>query len=65
MVIGAVVVSVVYLLTNLAYLFLLPVGEIAASQSIAADAVSTIIPFGGVLIALTYHHDAAQGRLDR
>ncbi len=52
MVIGAVVVSVVYLLTNLAYLFLLPVGEIAASQSIAADAVSTIIPFGGVLIAL-------------
>ena len=52
MVIGAVVVSVVYLLTNLAYLFLLPVGEIAASQSIAAEAVSTVIPFGGLLIAL-------------
>ena len=52
MVIGAVVVSVVYLLTNLAYLFLLPVGEIAASQSIAADAVSMVIPYGGMLIAL-------------
>jgi APA family basic amino acid/polyamine antiporter len=52
MVIGAVVVSVVYLLTNLAYLLLLPVGEIAASQSIAADAVSTVIPYGGMLIAL-------------
>jgi len=52
MVIGAVVVAVVYLLTNLAYLHLLPVEEIAASQSIASDAVSTVIPFGGVLIAL-------------
>lgn len=52
MVIGAAVVAVVYLLTNLAYLHLLPVSEIAASPSVAADAVSTVIPFGGVLIAL-------------
>lgn len=41
-----------YLLTNLAYLFLLPVDKIASSQSIAADAVSTILPFGGTLIAV-------------
>lgn len=52
MIIGSIVVAVVYLLTNLAYLFLLPVDMIASSQSIAADAVSTIIPFGGVVIAV-------------
>ncbi len=52
MVIGALVVAAVYLLTNLAYLFLLPVEAVAGSQSLAADAVSTVIPFGGALIAL-------------
>jgi APA family basic amino acid/polyamine antiporter len=52
MVIGALVVAVVYLLTNLAYLFLLPVEAIAGSQSLAAEAVSTVLPFGGTLIAL-------------
>jgi APA family basic amino acid/polyamine antiporter len=49
---GALVVTGVYLLTNLAYLFLLPVDKIAGSKSIAADAVSTVIPFGGNLIAI-------------
>lgn len=52
MVLGALVVAVVYLLTNLAYLFLLPVDKIASSQSLAADAISTLLPFGGVLIAI-------------
>jgi len=52
MIIGAVVVAVVYLLTNLAYLCLLPVDAIVSSQSLAADAVSKIFPLGGVLIAL-------------
>jgi APA family basic amino acid/polyamine antiporter len=52
MIIGGAVVAVVYLLANLAYLFLLPVDKIAASQSLAADAISTLIPFGGALIAL-------------
>ncbi|MBN1271088.1 MAG: amino acid permease [Candidatus Aminicenantes bacterium] len=52
MVLGALVVAVVYLLTNLAYLRLLPVDVLAASDSLAADAVSTIVPFGGVLVAL-------------
>jgi len=52
MILGALIVAFVYLLTNLAYLFLLPVPEIAASGSVAADAVSTVIPFGGTLIAL-------------
>ncbi len=52
MIIGALIVAAIYLLTNLAYLFLLPVDEIIQSKSLAADAVKTIIPFGGVAVAL-------------
>jgi len=52
MILGALVVSIVYLLTNVAYLFLLPIDEIVQSQSLAADAISKILPFGGVLVAL-------------
>lgn len=51
MVLGAVVVAGIYLLTNLAYLFLLPVDRIASSDSLAADAVSVVVPFGGPLVA--------------
>lgn len=52
MIIGALVVAIIYLLTNLSYLFLLPVDEIIASGSLAADAISTVLPFGGFLIAV-------------
>ena len=52
MVLGALIVALVYLLTNLAYLFLLPLPEIVGSESLAADAVSTVVPFGGNLIAV-------------
>jgi len=52
MILGALIVALVYLLTNLAYLFLLPLPEIVGSESLAADAVSTVIPFGGNLIAV-------------
>jgi APA family basic amino acid/polyamine antiporter len=52
MILGALVVAIVYFLTNVAYLFMLPVDAIAASNSLAADAISTILPFGGILIAL-------------
>jgi APA family basic amino acid/polyamine antiporter len=52
MIVGALVVALVYLLTNLAYLFLLPVDKIVGSESLAADAVSSVIPFGGILIAI-------------
>lgn len=52
MIVGALVVALGYLLTNLAYLFLLPVDKIIKSESLAADAVRTVIPFGGVLIAV-------------
>jgi APA family basic amino acid/polyamine antiporter len=52
MIMGACVVGVGYITINLAYLFLLPVEQIAASNSVAADAIKTIIPFGGNLIAV-------------
>jgi APA family basic amino acid/polyamine antiporter len=52
MILGAAIVAAVYILTNLAYMFLLPVSTIAASESVAADAISTIIPFGGKLMAI-------------
>jgi basic amino acid/polyamine antiporter, APA family len=52
MILGAVIVSAVYLLTNLAYILLLPVGRIASSTSLAAEAVSTVLPFGGILVAV-------------
>ena len=52
MIIGALVVGGLYIAINLAYLFLLPVSKIAASNSVAADAIKTIIPFGGSLIAI-------------
>lgn len=51
MVLGAFVVAGVYLLTNLSYLFLLPVDRIASSDGLAAEAVSVVIPFGGPLVA--------------
>jgi len=52
MILGALVVAVVYLLINVAYMFLLPVSEIAESGSVAADAIGTVIPFGGTVIAI-------------
>jgi APA family basic amino acid/polyamine antiporter len=51
MIIGALTVTAAYLLINLAYLFLLPIDQMAASKSAAADAVNTIFSFGGSLIA--------------
>jgi len=54
MVIGASVVAIVYVLTNLAYMFLLPIPAIAASPRVASDAVSVVFgPIGGSIIALT------------
>lgn len=51
MITGAVIVTVIYLLVNVSYMLLLPIDKIATSQKVAAEAVSTIIPFGGMLVA--------------
>jgi len=52
LVIGALIVAIAYVTINLAYLFLLPVDEIAVSSSVAADAVKTIFPFSGKIMAM-------------
>lgn len=52
MIIGASVVTVVYLLANLAYLFLLSTPEVASSTRLASDAISKVLgPAGGSMIA--------------
>ena len=52
MVIGSSVVCIVYLLTNLAYLYLLPVAELTQSEDVAARAITSVYPGAGVFIAL-------------
>jgi len=51
MITGAIVVTIIYLLVNVSYMFLLPLNTITGSQKVAAEAVSTILPFGGMLVA--------------
>jgi APA family basic amino acid/polyamine antiporter len=51
MITGAVVVTIIYLLVNVSYMFLLPLNTITGSQKVAAEAVSTVLPFGGMLVA--------------
>ncbi len=53
MIIGTVTVTVVYLLTNVAYMFLLTPGQIGLSQTVAADAVGVVLgTVGGSVIAI-------------
>jgi APA family basic amino acid/polyamine antiporter len=51
MITGAAVVTLIYLLVNTAYMLLLPVSTIVTSDKVAAEAVSTVIPFGGMMVA--------------
>jgi len=51
MITGAGVVTLIYLLVNTSYMLLLPVNTIVSSEKVAAEAVSTVIPFGGMLVA--------------
>jgi APA family basic amino acid/polyamine antiporter len=53
MIVGTVAVICIYLLANLAYMFLLTPGQMAASPRVAADAVGTVLgAAGGSLISL-------------
>ena len=52
MMIGTMVVTLVYLLINLAFIFLLPIEQMAASKAIAADAIGGFFSWGGTFIAL-------------
>jgi len=51
-VLGVMTVIAVYMLTNVSYMRLLTVQEMIQTDSIAADAVSKVIPFGGIAIAV-------------
>lgn len=51
MILGAVIITLVYVLANVAYMRLLPVEQIANSKTVAADAMNTVTPFGGTLMA--------------
>lgn len=52
MIYGAGIVTITYVLTNIAYLYLMPVDEIAHSNAVAADAIGKIFESGGFLIAV-------------
>jgi APA family basic amino acid/polyamine antiporter len=53
MTMAAVVVTALYLLANLAYMFLLTPAQMSASPRVAADAVGTVLgSFGGSLISM-------------
>ncbi len=53
MVTGALIVTAVYILTNLAYLFLLSPQAMGTSQRVAADAIGVVLgPTGGTIISL-------------
>ncbi|MBN8683129.1 MAG: amino acid permease [Chitinophagales bacterium] len=49
---GALTVTLVYVLANLAYLRLLPVGVMGQSDIVATEAMEQVFPWAGVLIAV-------------
>jgi APA family basic amino acid/polyamine antiporter len=52
MVIGVLVVTIVYVLVNIAYMNLLSLDAIASTETVAADAVQDFIPHGSKVVAL-------------
>ena len=53
LVIGTVAVIIIYVLTNLAYLYILPMNVIAHSKLVAADTMEKIVGgYGGALVSL-------------
>ncbi len=53
LILGTLLVSILYILTNLAYLLLLPLDAIAGSQRVAADAIQGAVgPLGATLVSL-------------
>jgi APA family basic amino acid/polyamine antiporter len=51
MITGALVVIAIYILVNISYMMMMPVSTIASSEKVAAEAISTVLPFGGMLVA--------------
>ncbi|HEY4613393.1 MAG TPA: amino acid permease [Bacteroidota bacterium] len=50
---GTIAIIVIYVVTNIAYLYVLPIDEIASSMLVASDVMERIVGrFGGVLVAV-------------
>ncbi|MEZ5043162.1 MAG: amino acid permease [Saprospiraceae bacterium] len=52
MMLGAIIVTFTYVLVNLAYMLLLPMEDLIASEKVAGDAVAAVLPNGGQLVAI-------------
>jgi APA family basic amino acid/polyamine antiporter len=52
MILGTGIITLAYVTINLAYMRLLPVEVIAGTQTAASDAVSTVFPWAGRLVAI-------------
>ena len=53
LILGTIAVILIYVITNLAYLYVLPIGDVAASKLVAADMMDRVFPgYGGPLISL-------------
>jgi APA family basic amino acid/polyamine antiporter len=52
MMLGALIVTITYILVNLAYMMLLPLSDIQASTRVAGDAVGAVIDGGGRIVAV-------------
>lgn len=52
MIFGAIIVTITYVLVNLAYMLLLPLETIAQTTRVAGDAVASVIPYGGQIMAI-------------
>ncbi len=58
MILGVLIVTLMYLLINYVYMLLLPMGDIAATKTVAGDAFATIFPVWGrqaisIMVALS------------
>ncbi len=52
LVVGTLIIILIYVATNLAYLYILPIGEIATSKLVAADVMENIFHgYGGAIIS--------------
>lgn len=53
MLLGTLVVTIIYILVIFGYMNMLPLQEMAVSQRVAGDAVSSIVSWGGIFIAVS------------
>lgn len=52
MMLGAIIVTLTYVLVNLAYMLLLPMEALVASEKVAGDAVAAVLNNGGQFVAI-------------